>query len=140
MNIEKQLQRIAWRFGEGKKFQPNQNDIEAYNDIAEYIDQKQRQQIIDNQLFGKLYIFIYREFVRHYQATVMDEIPQKELHKILARDLRLLVNEVKDDLNMFELKNSIESKRHSEYKPMTYDDVADNLKIMVNGALNTYTR
>lgn len=140
MKIEQQLQRIAWRLGSGKAFTPNQNDIEAYNDIAEYIDMKQKQQVIDNQLFGKLYIFVYREFVRHYKATVMDEIPQKELNKILARDVNSLLLEVMEDLNMFELKNAIEAKRHKDYSPMTYDEVVDNLKVMVNGAINTYTK
>ena len=45
MTIEKAMQRIGWRLGTGKPFQPNQGDIDAYNFIVEFVDKKQKQQL-----------------------------------------------------------------------------------------------
>ena len=50
MTIEKATQRIGWRLGTGKPFQPNQEDIDSYNRIVEFIQNKQKKSIIDNQL------------------------------------------------------------------------------------------
>ena len=140
MNIEKSLQRIEWRFSQGKEFKPNGNDIEAYNELAEYFNQKEKQQLIDNQLFGKMYIYLFGEFVNYYNCTVMDNIPQKELHKLLDKDLRLIVEDVTDRLNNAEISACMERKGHLDgYAPMKYEEVAENLKIMVNAAINTYS-
>ena len=140
MNIEKSLQRIGWRFGQNKAFTPNAGDIQAYNELVEYHEMKKAEQVTNHKLFCKLYIFLFREFTRHYQATVMDEIPQKELHKILDREMGSLIHEVMEDLNMFELQNTIKEQRHKDYKPMTYEEVAESLNIMVAGALDNYNK
>lgn len=139
------IKRIGWRFSEAakrqdKSFRINQDDISALESIAKFYQDKEKQAIVDNQLFGKLYIYLFGQFVNYYQSTALDDIPQKELHKLLDKDLRTIVQEVTDNLNLYELKNSIEAQKHKDYKPMEYSEVAENLKIMVNGALNTYTR
>ena len=139
MTIEKAMQRIGWRLS-GKPFQPNQNDIDAYNFIVEFVEQKQKQQIIDNQLFGKLYIYLFGEFVNYYKATVIDDIPQKQLNKLLSKDLKQIVQEVTDRLNFSELENYVKKKDLKGYKPMEYEEVAENMRVMVNGALNTFNK
>lgn len=138
MTTNQAIKRFHWRLSTGKAYQPNQNDLEAYNVIAEFIEEKQKKEIIDNQLFGRLYIYLFGEFVNYYNSSVMDEIPQKELNKLLTKDMRLLVGEVVDRLNLNELDESVKSGEINPPK-LSYDEVAENLKIMINGAINEFS-
>ena len=66
-------------------------------------------------------------------------IPQKELHKLLDKDLRLIVTEVMDKINLTDMEYHIDKEKTLEgFKNVEYDEVAENLRIMVNGALNAY--
>jgi len=130
MNVKKALERLSFRFGRGN-FRPNQLDVDALNELIEYVGGKEKKQLKDNQLFGKLYIFLYGEFVNYYKCTVMDNVPQKELHRVLNKDIRILVQEVADRLNMAETASN-------SGQTMGYDEVAQNMQIMVNAALNTF--
>lgn len=55
MTIEKAFERLYWRFGTKTTFSPNQNDLEALNRIAEYINKLTDEKILQHQLFAKLY-------------------------------------------------------------------------------------
>lgn len=103
MNIEKALDRIRWRFSNGKAFMPNVNDVEAFNYLVDYVEQKEAQTLRDNALFAKLYIWVYGQFLSHYKATVFDSIPQKELNKLLDLPLADHVKRFTDSLNDSEL-------------------------------------
>lgn len=139
MTIEKAVSRIGWRFGTLKPFTPNQGDIEAYNFIVDFVEQKQKQQINDNQLFGKLYIYLLDKFCDYYKCDLDDIIPQKELNKLLDSNLRSLVRDLTDKLNQKVLEDHIkENNTLNGIKRIEYDEVAENLKIMINGALNSY--
>lgn len=97
MNIEKSVKRIAWRFQNGWK--PNQNDIDALNDIIDFVNQKQKDQINENQLFAKMYVHIYGEYLKFYKATVFDKAPEMELCKILDTPLSEIIESFRKDLN-----------------------------------------
>lgn len=141
MTIEKAMQRIGWRLGTGKPFQPNQGDIDAYNFIVEFVDKKQKQQLIDNQLFGKLYIYVFGQFMTYYKCSFDSVIPQKELHKLLDKDLRLILSDVIDKINISDMEYHLEKEKTLEgFKNAEYEEVAENLRIMVNGALNTFSK
>jgi len=140
MTTNQAIKRFHWRLSSGKPFQPNQNDLEAYNTIAEFVEEKQKKEIVDNQLFGKLYIYLFGEFVNYYNTSAMDTIPQNELNRILAKDMRLLVDEVKDRMNINELEVVLKEKGDLKcYEGMSYDEVAENLRVMINGAINEYS-
>lgn len=139
MRIDKSLKRIIWRFQSGRPISPDQQDIDSLNEIIEYIATKEKQQLIDNQLFGKLYIFVFGEFIRHYEATPESEIPQKELHKLLDKDLKLIVTEYVDKVNNAKLAHVTNENDLKDYVPTTYEEVAGNLRVMINAAINTYT-
>jgi len=140
MTVEKGLRRIGWRLGTGKPFQPNQEDIDSFNAIVDFVENKQKKSIIDNQLFGKLYIYLFGEFVTYYKATAMDSIPHKELNKILGKDIRLLVENVTDRLNLADMEACIKEKESlKQYNPLEYEEVADNMKVMINGAINEFS-
>lgn len=141
MNISKSIQRLKWRFTSGKQFLPNENDIEALNEIIEYCGIKEKQQLIDNQLFGKMYIYLYWQFMIYYKCSFVDEIPQKELHKLLNKDLRTLINDVLDCNRLSELELHIKKESSlNGFKVDGYKEIADNFKIMINAAINTYSQ
>lgn len=140
MNMNKAISRLTWRFKTNKPFLPSQEDINALNDVIEYVGVKEKQQLIDNQLFGKMYIYLYMEFLRHYETTVFDPIPQKELHKLLDKPLKAIVSDFVGVLNTNELYISTDLKKSVKSKIWDYNEVAENLRIQVNAAINTYTK
>lgn len=140
MTVNKAMQRMAWRLGSGKPYQPNQTDADAYNTIASYIEEKQKRTIIDNQLFGKLYIYLYGEFVNYYNTTAENNIPQNELNRLLAKDLRTIVTEVMDRMNTKELELCVKNEQDlKSYNPMEYEEVAENFRVMVNAAIDQFS-
>ncbi len=139
MKITKSVQRIGWRFSQGKPFQPNQNDIEAYNDIVDYVGINQKETIVDNVLFTKMYIYLLGEFLNYYGTTVNDPILQKELHKILDSDMSSLIEQFRSKANHQEL-NTIKTVEDLEnFKAMTFQECVDNLKIMTTEAINQFS-
>lgn len=109
MKIKESLNRFQWRLSSGKSFQPNENDISAFNEIIKYYNKKEEKQLEDHSLFGKLYIYMFKHLIKHYKTTVFDPIPQKELHKILDTDINYLVEDFKDSVNEQETYNFLSS-------------------------------
>ena len=138
------IKRLGFRFQQALsrdgKFTIYQEDINALNAIAEFIQEKQKNSIIDNVLFGKMYVYLYGQFVTHYKCSAIDNIPQSELHRLLDKDYRVLVQEVADKLNLSELENVIEKdKSIKNYEPMKYEEVAEIFKIMIVSAINSFS-
>ena len=139
MTPHKAIEHFKWKLQ--NKWKPTKVDIEAFNAVKNYVVEKEKQQLIDNQLFGKLYIYLYGEFVTYYKASVMDDIPQKELHKLLDKPLKMVVESVRDRINLYEMDYHMKKNKNlKEYSELDYDELADNLRIMVNGALNEYNK
>lgn len=102
--IESSVKRLGFRFSQAAKseyrsFKVYQEDLNALKDVANYIQQKQEETIINQQLFAKLYVFVFGEFIKNYNTTVFSEIPQKELHKILNTSLDELILKLTEKLN-----------------------------------------
>lgn len=131
MNSIKALQILSRRMAKA-----SYQEREAFNCLVDFVGQKQKIALIDNQLFGKLYIYLLTKFIAHYQCTVFDPIPQTELHRILDRDLRSLVVDFVDTLNMGENYQDA-SGQTAKWQ---YDEVAENLRTMINKALEEYQK
>ena len=61
MEITKSIQRIAWRFSQGKAFLPNENDTDALNGIIAFYNQQQEQY---NECVGAEISFVPRYAAR----------------------------------------------------------------------------
>ena len=133
MNPVKALDRLAWRFG-GGSFTPNENDIKAYNDLAQYVEKQEKKQINNNLLFAKLYIYAYAKLLNHYQTNVFDPIPQKELSKVLKSPIEGLFIRFKDVLNESDMYTHLDSKKFVYGHPLTLDEKTkeSNLEKMQN--------
>ena len=110
MNIIKAIDRIGWRFGLNNKkpFPVNQNDIDAFNVIAEYVDRTHKQQFQDNELFAKLYIMAYAKMVEHFKTDIFDKEPRKQMMKLLDRPMEMIIQDFTDRLNDSEMYFMVE--------------------------------
>lgn len=149
ITINKALAHLQWRFTNGWK--PTEKDIEAYNEIVSFADQKMQQQFNDNQLFAKLYITMLGELLIYYNTTVMDNTPQKALNKILDTPIEVIIKKFLKKANLQEqVKADGTNKDHLHplahdtshidinAEAMSYNEAIDNLTTMINMAINKY--
>lgn len=102
MNTYNALSRLKWRFEQGKEFKPNETDIEAFNEILKYYSDTQEKQFEANELFAKLYLYIFMRILENDKSTVFDNNARKKIGNILVRPLPQIIDELKDSLNRSE--------------------------------------
>jgi hypothetical protein len=105
MTIEKAMQRIVWRVSNGTHT-PNQNDIEAVTIVAEWINRQKAQEIQQNRIFAKMYVYCFINELQFYQNL---KFAQKKLHEILKTPLIQLYEKFKDKLNNVEYNSLTKS-------------------------------
>lgn len=157
MNTSKKaLEHIIWRFENSiktnKPINPSENDLKAINKLSEFYTHKKTENINNNTLFAKLYVVFYGELLKYFDSTVFSNIPQTELHKELDKPWQRIVNEFIDKHQLIEMGLQI-SKEHRDKHPkelkrlgikvkevdkMDYQETEDNLKSLINLALNQY--
>jgi len=101
MTIEKAMQRIVWRVSNGT-YTPNQNDVDAVTEVAEWINRQKTQEVQQNRLFAKMYVYCFINELQFYQNI---KFAQKKLHEILKTPLIQLYDQFKERLNLVELNN-----------------------------------
>jgi len=80
-------------------WKPTEFDLEAYNALVEFVNQKQKQQLTDNQLFAKLFIWSYGQLLKYYKSSIFSKIPKSHLHDILKKSTDQHALEFKEQLN-----------------------------------------
>ena len=140
MTIKKAVDHFIFKFK--NVWKPTNPDIEALKTIIKFVEDKHQKQIQDYQLFAKLYIMVYAQYLDKYKTTVFDEIPQKELHKYLDLPLSHIIESFTKKLNDSELYTLFDlsckddfSHIHlthieSFYKEMGYDDALVKEKVV----------
>lgn len=136
-SIEKAVQRIGWRIQEGH-FKANENDIDAFNTIVRYVESNQKQLLKDQELFAKLYIHVYGQFLIHYNSDVFNQEPKKELNKILDKSLsetisvfHSLLNQIKIDRDVLNCSD-VSDVQDIKIMPYEQDYVVKNIIEQVN--------
>lgn len=99
MDIYKSLSRIKWRFEQGKSFIPNETDITAFNDILLYYEETQKQQFEANELFAKLYIYIFQKVLEQEKSTVFDNRARNKIGNLLKLPLTQIIENLVKSLN-----------------------------------------
>lgn len=125
MTIEKAINRLYWRFGgNGNKnpFPVNSEDGEALNTIIRTMNDLKSGLYETNQGFAKLYIFALAYFIKHYNTDLLDPIPQKELSKLLEKDISVLIQRFTDNLNSSERYVNLTSMVGELEHPMLADE------------------
>lgn len=129
MEVKKAVQRLGWRFSESAKrndlsFRLNEKDIQALEVIDQYVVKAQKQQFIDQELFGKLYIYIYMKVLEQDKSTVMDTNARRKIYNVLKKPISQLVDDFTESLNSSEAYSFLEeigvdfdiTASHSEVK------------------------
>jgi hypothetical protein len=104
MTIEKALGHFGWKLDpKNNQWKPTEKDLEAYNFMCDYVEQKQREQFQNYSLMAKLYVWAYQQHLIYYNATVFDNAAQVAVNKILDTDITILIENLKNHLNQSEL-------------------------------------
>jgi len=133
--IKQAVEHLEFKFK--NVWKPTPKDVEAYNKIVEFVEQKHKQQYQDYHLFAKLYVMVYAQFLEKYKATVFDDIPVKELNRYLDTPLAHIIQRFADKLNESELyevlnKAGVENKhpvlKDEKQKNKETDQLAETIK------------
>lgn len=145
MAIINAVNRLYWRFGgNGNKypFPVNNKDIEAYNIIKDHILQSQKKQFEKEELFAKLYIYLYMKILQNDQTTVMDNRARKKIFNLLKKPLYQIVEEFQKSLNDSEQYGILETIQEGKIKhPATQTETEkeasqERLKIILEDPKN----
>jgi len=157
MKLKQALNRIVWRVKSIKN--ANNTDIEALKTLIEFIENTDK--INDYSLFAKIYVTFYGELLQYYKTSVFDPSPQKDLHRLLDQSWERTVEKFVKKANDMEVyvrfKEAGISDKHPMLKTdeekkkdlqkfqleftdpiMTYEEAEQNLKALINLALNKY--
>ena len=145
-NTDKALDRLAWRFTSKKPFTPNENDIDSLNTLIGWMNRQQSESVKNNQLFAKLYIYFLNQTIRYFEANIFDEIPQKELNKLLDLPLDNYYNAFHKELqsnNVSRVVNDKSINKEDLIKEIsdkyTLEECTEKLDTMINEALNRFS-
>ena len=110
INIKNSVNWIYKRFKDAKEskyssFKVTENDIKTFLDIVRYIDIQREEKVAKNTLFAKLYVYHLNQLIDIYDTDVLENIPQKELSKLLNTPL---------DYYFTSFHNKIQNKWHDK--------------------------
>ena len=145
-NLEKAIKRIAWRFTSNKPFTPNDNDLDALNSVIGWSNRQQADAVKSNQLFAKLYIYHLNQTIRYFESNIFDDIPQKDLSRLLDLPLDNYYSAFHKELQSNNVTRVVKDKtianedllKELEEK-YTLEVVTEKLDEMINEALNRFS-
>lgn len=104
-NIKKHVDRLYWRFSNGK-FTPNQNDVEALNNIVDFTNDCLSLELDQNKPYQKLYIHLLGVYFNHYKNI---HTAQGKVHEVLGLHIDYQYQKFAEDFNREELSQFLES-------------------------------
>lgn len=135
MTIKKAIDHFNFKFD--KVWKPTQYDVDALITIIEFVEDKHKKQIQDYHLFAKLYIVVYAQYLDRYKTTVFDDIPKKELNKLLDKPLDFFLNLFTQRLNESELYSLFDELNiNMDHPALKSDKIKDKETNKLHNALN----
>ena len=102
------------------KFKANRNEKIAFNTIAKFYNKNKKENLQNNELFAKMFIFTYSKFLTHFNTTIYDDIPSKELARLLYKPTSYFIERLTDELNDREINNNLNKYEAFQYDLQTY--------------------
>lgn len=100
------IRRLAYTIS--KEHKPNETDKLALNTIITFINKSDEQVIQEHALFAKLYIFVLKGFLVHYNYDI--DFASKQLHRELMTPLNCHIEELTNYLKTGEMSRFFEEK------------------------------
>ncbi|WP_456867568.1 hypothetical protein [Galbibacter sp. BG1] len=97
-SIDQAIDKFKWNIQNGR-WKANENDIKAFNALVEYVNNQRALNVNKNVPFAKLYIYVYSLFLKQFQASIFDPIPQKEISKLLDKPLSFFYEKFAEQIN-----------------------------------------
>jgi hypothetical protein len=113
MNIEEALNRINWRFkNESVKINEskiiiNQKDIEAVNFLIDWVNRQKQNEIKENILFAKLFVYNFTNEIIYNNGNPQDALHR--LQEIAKKPIQQHYDKFHEYLNIFEQTNYMKS-------------------------------
>lgn len=102
MKIKTAVNRVFWRFGGNDNKNPfpvNEADVEAYNRIKEYVEEKETEQFANNELFAKMFILMYMKVLEKDGGSVYDTRARMKICDFLRLPIDGIVEKFTSFLN-----------------------------------------
>lgn len=112
MKLSDAVSRYRFQVTSGNK--PNEKDIEAFNTIAQYLQEVQQETIQHNVPFAKLYAYVLGKLTPHYKDV---DQANKHLNRILTEPLPNLVKTLEIELRAMEVRRVFPDTILDEKKP-----------------------
>lgn len=112
VTIRKAVNRIFWRYGGNgnkKPFPVNQEDVDSYSKVKDYVKQTENQVFQNNEAFAKLYIYLTMKINEADKTSVYDPNARRKIGNLLKRPMNLIIEDFKNSMNdseMYELLDS----------------------------------
>lgn len=120
MKLKDAIQRLQWRFSQGKAFTPNPNDIEALNGIIEYINGTVKKEVNENEMFAKLYVKILTDYLTCLANDV--DASQKAINQTLQKPLIQLYDEFRSKYNGYAFNDFLLANGIPDKHPLLYNE------------------
>jgi hypothetical protein len=104
MILKEAVKRLSFTISKGNK--PNQNDVEAFNEIIRNLKLSEQETVQENLLFAKLYTFTLTELLAYYTDI---EMANKEINRILSEPMA--TEKLQLSLRRMELQNYFNRKK-----------------------------
>jgi hypothetical protein len=118
MTIEKNIERMFWRFSNGA-FTPNQNDVKAITEITEWINRQKEKSIHEQYLFAKLYCHVFIQEIDYYKDT---KFAERKIHEYLKMPIIQHYELFHKKMNEYEFNRFLRSIGINDKHPMFATD------------------
>ncbi|MEM6816114.1 MAG: hypothetical protein AAF600_17285 [Bacteroidota bacterium] len=146
MTKKEAIQRISWRFANHSSFRVNEKDIEAWNEIIDYINGQDKEILNNNYLFAKLFMLEYREQLKRYKTDIYDDfIPKKEIFRFLDKPMEYHYERLTEFLNETISERVIEEtgdvkKFYEARQELKVEDVKLNMNQIITECLRKFSQ
>ena len=135
----KAINRLAYTISKGNK--PNASDMEALNDIIDYVNKEKERELNNNRLFAKLYVNVFKnDLIRNngdYKATVAS------LKSTCRIDLNEQLNSLVIEANAIALQNDMKAFEDdiSKFEYPKHDEAGmkNRLKEVIGNLIEDYS-
>lgn len=104
MILKEAVKRLSFTISKGNK--PNQNDVDAFNEVIRNLKLSEQETVQENLLFAKLYTFTLTELLSYYTDI---DMANKEINRILSEPMA--IEKLQLSLRRMELQNYFNRKK-----------------------------